>query len=68
MNWLDPEPDRESIGYKEYIAEKRELDRMVELYKGFYQPPTEEEYIRLVENIGGVASRTRARRLARGRI
>jgi hypothetical protein len=61
VNWLDPEPNRESIGYKEYIAEKRKLDRMVELYKGFYEPPTEEEYTRLIEDIGGVASRTRAR-------
>ena len=64
VNWLDPEPNRESIGYKEYKAEKRKLDRMVELYKGFYEPPTEEEYTRLIEDIGGVASRTRARRLA----
>ena len=68
VNWLDPEPDRENIGYKEYIEEKRELDRMVELCKGFYEPPTEEEYTRLIEDIGGVASRTRARRLTGGRI
>jgi hypothetical protein len=34
VNWLDPEPDRESGEY-------------VDLYRGFHQPPTEEEYHRL---------------------
>ena len=53
VNWLDPEPDRESIGYEEYIAELQKLDRKVELYRGFHQPPTEEEYDRLVERIIG---------------
>lgn len=41
VNWFDPEPDRESIDYEEYI--------MVLKYIGIYQPPTEEDYRRLWE-------------------
>ncbi len=44
VNWLEPEPDKESIEYihqLKYIAE-------AELYKGLYQPPTEEDYRRLI--------------------
>ena len=47
VNWLDPEPDRESSEYEEYIAESQKLDRNVDMYRGFHQPPTEEEYDRL---------------------
>ncbi len=46
VNWLDPVPDRESISYEEYVEE---LSSQVKLYRGFYQPPTEEEYTRLFE-------------------
>ena len=38
MNLLDPEPDRESSGYGEYIAELEEMKAKSN------QPPTEEEY------------------------
>ncbi len=44
VNWLDPEPERESIEYEEYMREiERDLD-LYKVYKGFRQPPTEEEY------------------------
>ena len=55
VNWLDPEPDRESIDYEEYIMqlgyvqEIKLKSREVDFYKGFYHPPTEEEYRRLWE-------------------
>ncbi len=49
VKWLDQEPGSESIGYEKYIAESQKLDRMVELYRGFHHPPTEEEYHRLVD-------------------
>jgi hypothetical protein len=44
MNCLDPEIDRESNDYEAYIEESEMMDRKVFKYKGFHQPPTEEEY------------------------
>jgi hypothetical protein len=55
VNWLDPEPDEESNDYEEYIAESQKLDRTVDMYRGFHQPPTEEEYDRLVERIMNIS-------------
>ncbi len=49
VNWLDPEPDRESSDYAKYIEELQEINCKVNMYKGFHQPPTEEEYNRLYE-------------------
>ncbi len=50
VNWLDPEPDRESSDYDEYIEELQEIERNVNnMYRGFHQPPPEEEYHRLLE-------------------
>jgi hypothetical protein len=49
VNWLDPEPDRESSEYEEYIEESQWREKKVNIYKGFHQPPTEEEYHRLWE-------------------
>jgi hypothetical protein len=49
VNWLDPEPDKESSDYGKYIEELQKIERDVNRssYRGFHQPPTEEEYIRL---------------------
>ena len=47
VNWLDPEPDSQSSGYEEYIEELQKINSRVGLYRGFHQPPTEEEYSRL---------------------
>ena len=49
VNWLDPEPDRESDGYEKYIEELEEINSQVKFYKGFHQPPTEAEYQILLE-------------------
>ncbi len=49
VNWLDPEPDRESSDYGQYIVELREIENKVRFYRGFHQPPTREEYDRLWE-------------------
>ncbi len=46
--WLDREPDRDSSGYGKYIEELQQIEQ-VDKYRGFYQPPTEEEYNRLWE-------------------
>jgi hypothetical protein len=47
VNWLDPEPDRDSSDYHEYIEELQQIESQVGLYRGFHQPPTEEEYNKL---------------------
>ena len=44
VNWLDPEPGRESKFYAWYIRKAQEMEDEVTMYKGFFQPPTEEEY------------------------
>jgi len=49
VNWLDPEPDRESSDYAKYIEELQDINSQVGLYRGFHQPPTEEEYYGLLE-------------------
>ncbi len=49
VNWLDPEPDRESSDYGKYVEELQEIERDVSTYRGFHQPPTEEQYLGLVE-------------------
>ncbi len=47
VNWLDPEPDRESGDCAKYIEELQQINAQVGLYRGCHQPPTEEEYNRL---------------------
>ncbi|KAK1734485.1 hypothetical protein QTG54_014733 [Skeletonema marinoi] len=42
--WLDPEPQRESIDYETYIEAFQEIQLQVNIYRGFHQPPTEEEH------------------------
>ncbi len=50
VNWLEPEPDSGSSDYDEYIEKLQEINRKgANLYRGFYQPPTEEEYNRIVD-------------------
>jgi hypothetical protein len=51
VNWLDPEPDRDSSDYEEYIAKIQKIERGATLfmYRGFQHPPSEEEYNRLFE-------------------
>ncbi len=46
VNWLDPEPDIGSSGYGKYMEELQEIEDEVAIstYRGFHQPPTEEEY------------------------
>ena len=53
MNWLDPEPDADSSDYEEYIEKFHKIENNVNVYHGFHQPPTEEEYHRLVEESYG---------------
>ncbi len=48
VNWFDPEPETDSREYEKYIEELREIQGEVDMYQGFRQPPTEEEYNALV--------------------
>jgi hypothetical protein len=50
VNWLDPEPERNSSDYEKYIKRLQQINSEVGLYRGFHQPPTEEEYHRLFED------------------
>ena len=44
VNWLDPEPATESEEYQLYCSELRRETSDIGMYKGYHQPPTEEEY------------------------
>ena len=51
MNWLDPEPESGSIGYEDYVTDYRRIQDEIGLYRGYYEPPTEEQYIILYEEV-----------------
>jgi hypothetical protein len=48
INWLDSEPSRESSDYGAYIERLQNIKRYINFYRGYYQPPTQEEYRRLM--------------------
>eukprot|EP00984_Skeletonema_dohrnii_P033179 scaffold28851_cov72-Skeletonema_dohrnii-CCMP3373.AAC.1 len=54
INWLDPEPDRESNDYDVYIRELQSIQEDIFCYEGYHQPPTEEEYKRVCEEYYGI--------------
>jgi hypothetical protein len=49
VNWLDPELDRESSDYGQYMDELQQIESRVDIFSGFHQPPSEDEYRRLFE-------------------
>jgi hypothetical protein len=51
VNWLDPEPEKDSIEYERYVSELEYIQKQTVFYKGYYQPPTEDEYNRLCEGL-----------------
>eukprot|EP00985_Skeletonema_marinoi_P020628 scaffold12330_cov83-Skeletonema_marinoi.AAC.7 len=48
VNWLDPEPHRYGSDYEQYIEELEEINEQVDIYRGYTQPPTEDECKRLL--------------------
>jgi len=42
--WLDKEPVRRSSGYTTYIQEMQSIEKEIDFYKGYYRPPTADEY------------------------
>eukprot|EP00985_Skeletonema_marinoi_P007731 scaffold3445_cov80-Skeletonema_marinoi.AAC.12 len=51
INWLDPEPSSDSSGYETYIEELQRVQRNIDFYRGYYEIPTEDEYLRLCEEL-----------------
>ena len=49
IQWLDPEPGRESSGYDDYIRELESIQDDIFCFEGYDQPPTAEEYNQLCE-------------------
>ena len=47
MNWLDREPEKESSGYEIYFQKLERILRDIDFYRGYSQPPTQDEYHRL---------------------
>ncbi len=54
IQWLDPEPSRESSGYEDYIRELESIQEDVFCFEGYDQPPTAEEYNQLCEEYYGI--------------
>ncbi len=52
INWLDPEPDRDSSDYEKYIEELQDIEFDIDIFRGYHQPPTQEEYMYLCASIG----------------
>ncbi len=49
INWLEPEPDRESSDYEEYYYQLRSLPEKISFFSGYHNPPTEDEYNQLLK-------------------
>jgi len=49
INWLDLEPSSESNDYETYIEGLQRVQRNVNFYRGYYEIPAEDEYLRLRE-------------------
>jgi len=49
INWLDPEPSIDESDYEAYIEDLKHIERRIDFYRGYHQPPTQEEYRRLCE-------------------
>ena len=47
INWLDQEPDKESSAYENYEQGLQTLEQDINFYRGYLQPPSEDEYIRI---------------------
>ncbi len=54
INWLDPEPDRESSDYEVYDRELQSIEDEIFCFEGYYQPPSEDDYKRLCKEFYGI--------------
>jgi hypothetical protein len=44
INWIDPKPELGTENYSSYVQDLVYITRKSDFYKGYHQPPTEEEY------------------------
>eukprot|EP00984_Skeletonema_dohrnii_P035737 scaffold35868_cov261-Skeletonema_dohrnii-CCMP3373.AAC.1 len=49
INWLDPEPSSQNSDYQTYIEDLQRIELRIDFYRGYYEPPTEQQYRRLCE-------------------
>ena len=49
VNWLDPEPENDSREYEDYVTDCQRIQDEIGMYRGYYEPPTEEQYTLLYE-------------------
>eukprot|EP00984_Skeletonema_dohrnii_P018093 scaffold8356_cov106-Skeletonema_dohrnii-CCMP3373.AAC.1 len=47
VNWLDPEPKKDSGDYELYSQELKQIEKEINFFKGFHEPPTAERYKQL---------------------
>ena len=47
INWLEPEPDRESDDYVKYEIQLTSLQLELSFFRGYHNPPTRDEFNRL---------------------
>ena len=47
--WLDPEPESGTIDYYDYASGYQRIQGEFSIYRGYYEPPTEEQYTLLYE-------------------
>eukprot|EP00984_Skeletonema_dohrnii_P012232 scaffold4944_cov104-Skeletonema_dohrnii-CCMP3373.AAC.6 len=47
VNWLDPEPKKDSSDYELYSQELKQIEKEINFFKGFHEPPTAERYKQL---------------------
>ena len=52
INWLDPEPSSESDDYEAYMKKLQRLEQRIDFFRGYYEPPTVQQYRRLCEGVG----------------
>eukprot|EP00985_Skeletonema_marinoi_P020645 scaffold12330_cov83-Skeletonema_marinoi.AAC.24 len=54
INWLDPERSSESDDYEACIEALQRVERRedMDFYRGYHEPPTEQQYRRLCEGVG----------------
>jgi len=49
INWLEPEPDRESSDYEDYTDQLSSLQNETNFFRGYHNPPSEDEYYEMME-------------------
>ncbi len=51
VNWLDPEPDKGSSDYEEFLDDLQQIEYEGDFYRGYHQPPTVDEYYDIVHEL-----------------